>query len=139
MPQFTDINGRDWQLRITVADVRRVRDATGIDIGKILDKDCQPLDDLASDVCKMVDVLYVLCKPQADKLGMTDEQFGESLAGDCIEHACYALLEAIAYFFPSRQRDLVLTMLAMTKQSQETAEKALTDMLSRSDLQELLA
>ena len=46
-------------------------------------------------------MLYVVCKTEADANGVTDEQFGEAMAGDAIDQATKALLEEIVDFSPS--------------------------------------
>ena len=101
MKSFTDNKGRTWTLEVTVATVKRVRALCKVDLYSIveLDKNNKPsaelLERLSSDPVLLVDVLFAVCKPQADKLGITDEDFGESMAGDAIEHATTALLEEI--------------------------------------------
>ena len=62
---------------------------------------------LASDPLLLGDVLYAVCKPQADKEDVTDEQFGEGLAGDSIAEATNALIEAIVAYLPEQKRRLM--------------------------------
>lgn len=106
MKSFTDNKGRTWTLEVTVATVKRVRALCRVELNSIveLDKNNKPsaelLERLSSDPVLLVDVLYAVCKPQADKLGITDEDFGEAMAGDAIEHATTALLEEVIDFFP---------------------------------------
>jgi hypothetical protein len=52
-------------------------------------------------------VLYAICKPQADKQQITDEAFGEGLAGNSIDDATGALLEALINYFPESRRRLL--------------------------------
>jgi hypothetical protein len=49
----------------------------------------------------LCDVIYVVCKPQADEQNVSDEDFGRAMAGDAIEHATRALLEELVGFSPS--------------------------------------
>ena len=81
MHSFTDTKGRAWNLAVTYASVRRARELVGVDLLKLDDK----LFEQLGDPIKLVDILYVLCKPQAEALKVTDEEFGESLAGDVLE------------------------------------------------------
>ena len=46
------------------------------------------------------DVLYCLCKDQADKQSISDEDFGRALAGDAITQAADAFVEELIDFFP---------------------------------------
>jgi ribosome biogenesis protein Tsr3 len=48
-----------------------------------------------------VDVLFVVCKNQADQAGVTDEQFGMAMGGDAIDLATKAFLEELTSFTPS--------------------------------------
>ena len=105
MHSFTDNAGRTWTVEITVADLKRLRAMLGIDIANLTEPDAPPeeqlLARLATDPVLLVDVLYVLCLDQAEKAGVTDEQFGRAMAGDAIEEATEALLEAIVDFTPN--------------------------------------
>ena len=62
------------------------------------------LEQLSTDPILLCDVVYVLCKPEADQQNVTDEQFGQAMAGDAIEHATTALLEELVDFFPLARR-----------------------------------
>ncbi len=55
---------------------------------------------LVSDPVTLADVLYCLCKDQADKQSITDEDFGRALAGDVITLAADAFVEELIDFFP---------------------------------------
>jgi hypothetical protein len=110
MRSFTDSTGRSWQLEVLVGTIKRVRALAGVDLLGVLEG--VMLDKLASDAVLLVDVLYACCKEQADGLGISDEQFGRSMTGDALEAGSLALLEALADFFPSRQRLLLRQALA---------------------------
>lgn len=110
---FVDSVGRRWSLRITVGVIRRVRDALGIDLANIL-SDPEILTQLGRDVVLLVDTLAVVCRPQMDEQGITEEQFAEGLLGDALEQATDALLRGIAEFFPEKKRGVVLRLLDKT-------------------------
>ena len=131
MKTFTDNKGRTWTLEVTVATVKRVRGLCKVDLNSIveLDKNNKPsaelLERLSSDPVLLVDVLYAVCKPQADKLGVTDEDFGEAMAGDSIEHATSALLEEVINFFPESKRMVMQRILSASRKFSEAARKKL--------------
>ena len=131
MKSFTDNKGRTWTLEVTVATVKRVRALCRVDLNSIveLDKNNKPsaelLERLSSDPVLLVDVLYAICKPQADKLGVSDEDFGEAMAGDAIEHATSALLEEIIDFFPEAKRLVMRKILSASRKFSEAARKKL--------------
>lgn len=140
---FTDNAGRVWRMSITLADLKRVRELTGVKIGDLIDDNFRPLVELLSDLEKLVDVIYVLCEPEATKLGVTAEQFGRGLFGDAIEAAAQAFQRALANFFPSRVRQMMsgltekgqaiqarLTAIGMKKIAAIDVEK-IVEMLSK--------
>jgi len=100
MRVFKDNAGRSWTIAIHVAAVKRVRGLLSLDLYSLLDERFAGLAKLLADPVDFVDVLYVLCKDDADRLGITDEDFGRAMAGDSIEHARNAFLEEYADFFP---------------------------------------
>jgi len=107
---FRDTEGREWSLRLDVATLRRVRDLTTVDLGKLF-ADPRQLAALHDDIILFVDVLYAIVKPAADARNVTDIQFGESLAGDVLEGAVLAFECAVVDFLPERDRRAVLRQL----------------------------
>lgn len=108
MKTFTDCEGRAWVIEAHCASLKRVRDLTGAD----------PLDPetllarLLFDPIFAADVLYAMCKPEADQRGITDEQFGRALAGDVLAKARDALIAELTDFFPEPSRRELLAAKA---------------------------
>lgn len=100
MHSFKDNGGRAWVLSIHVAAVKRVRALLGVDLYSLVDDRFEGLSKLLGDPVALVDVLYVLCRDEAEKLGVSDEDFGRGMGGDAIQHAADAFLEELADFFP---------------------------------------
>ncbi len=99
MQTFRDNAGRSWLVAIDVAAIKRVRALLTYDLLTVLDgKGAAPL---TSDPVVLVDVLYVLCKPEADRLGVSDEEFGRALGGDALREATDAFVEALIAFCPN--------------------------------------
>jgi hypothetical protein len=99
---FRDSEGRTWKLKMTLGVARRVADELGIDLLDLTSaqKDGEPLmTRLGVDLSLLVDVLYLMVKPQADQQGVDSETFGESLDGDTIAEARTAFWEALSDFF----------------------------------------
>lgn len=119
MRTFTDNAKRDWTVEINVSTVKRLRSAIGLDLMQALGGDV--LERLASDPILLVDALYVTCKPQADERGVSDEEFGRALFGDCIEKAGEAFFAEVLDFFPQRQRQVLAKMLAKVEEAQDLA------------------
>jgi len=79
--------------------VKRLKGLLGVDLLALAEGDPPLLTRLAMDVILLCDVIFALLKPQADELGVTDEQFGAALGGDAILSAQKAFYEEMADFF----------------------------------------
>ena len=129
MARFNDAKGRQWTLVVTVGSIKRVREACGIDLADVETAATR----LSEDPVLLVDVLWVLCKYQAEHLEVpvSETDFGESLVGDPIEDATVALQEAIASFFPAKRRLLLQRLLKkiddVRQRGQTIAEEKLED------------
>ena len=110
MRQFTDTKDRVWEVELNVRQMKRVRDILGIDLVNVIQagKDgavaTGTLDRVANDPILLVDILWVLCEGQAKAAGVTDDDFGSSLAGDSIADATRAFLDELVDFFPGARR-----------------------------------
>ncbi len=105
MRSFKDNADRTWTITLNVYAVKKVRDLLGVDLLDLGGNESEPgnglLYRLIADPVLLVDVLYVICKDQADGANVTDEQFGRAMAGDVIDAATRAFLEELADFTPS--------------------------------------
>ncbi len=110
MQKFVDRKSNVWVVEIDTSTIRRVKAVTGVNLLECVEGDL--IERLSSDVLLLVDVLYAIIQPQADQQQITDEQFGEGLAGDVITDATTALLEAMVAFFPEPRRRLLKSAAA---------------------------
>jgi len=101
MKVFTDNAGRVWTVAINVNAIKRVRALANVNLLEVIEGTL--LERLIRDPVLLCDVVYAVCKPEADKVGVSDEEFGQAMAGDAIDHATKALLEELVGFSPSRQ------------------------------------
>lgn len=120
MTTWLDANGRNYSCKITVGAMRRVKEATGLNLMETVTGDL--LQRLGEDPALFVDALYAIHRPQCDAAGVTAEQFGEALYGDALDRATRAFTEALVEFLPDpRTRRL---MGAALKKAEEEAEEA---------------
>lgn len=119
---FRDLSGREWRIKIRVATLRMLRTEHDLDLLKILDRDKNPLAQLADDPFRLCDVLWALIKTQAAEAGVSELDWLDSMAGDCLSEAAYALMQATIDFFPQHRRAPLSAMLKKMR----TAEAALT-------------
>ena len=111
MKTFTDTAGRAWTVTINVDAIKRVRSVLDIDLNRVLDDKFKLLAQIVEDPVQLVDVVFVLCREQADKAGVKDEDFGRAMAGDAIMLAADAFIEALTDFFPNARARAMLTAL----------------------------
>lgn len=101
MKSFKDTEGREWVVKIHVAAAKACRGLVNVDLYALADEGFKGLQKLLGDPITLVDVLYVICREQAEKRGVSDVQFGEAMAGDVLEVAATAFLEELRDFFPN--------------------------------------
>jgi hypothetical protein len=116
---FIDSSGRVWVIDVSVATIKRVRTLTGVNLLEVIQGEL--IEQLSSDPILLADCLYAVCQPQAVREGVSDEAFGQSLAGDVIDRATTALLEGLIEFFPEPKRRLLEKATAKYRQVQTQA------------------
>ena len=125
-------SGQSFTLQLDTVLIRQVRAERDVDL---VASDMSGLQKAASDVALLADVLWVLCRDAAVKVGITEEQFGRGIVGDTWEEARRALQYAVAHFFPKRQREIMLAQLAAEDRLEQAGTKAaLTRILDESTL-----
>lgn len=135
MKSFTDNTGRTWPLSVTVGTIKRVRALCSVDLAGVIsiESGAQPkvdlLERLGSDPVLLVDVLYAVCKPEADAKGVSDEEFGQAMSGDAIEMATTALLDEVIDFFPETKRKVFRKILDASRRFENRDKKALQTLL----------
>jgi hypothetical protein len=133
---FADNAGRTWTVTINIDALKRVKGLLAVNLldaieGKLLEK-------LIADPVLLCDILYCLCKPQADAQSVSDEDFGRSMAGDAIEAATTAFLEELADFFPAQKRELLRKALGKLRKLEAMAFTAAGARLDSPELEEQL-
>ena len=110
MRTFKDNAGRTWGVTLNVLQMKRIRAHLGIDLVNVITLDAggkvkvDLVDRIVNDPCLLVDILWVCVEDEAKAAGVTDEEFGRSLAGESIEEATRAFLDELVDFFPGAKR-----------------------------------
>lgn len=108
MTTFADTKGRTWSVEITIDTVRRLRKRLGLDL--LGERLTELLQRVLGDPCELCDVLFVVVEPEAQQQGITDEEFGRSMAGDALDAGARAFLDELVRFTPNpRDRERVGT------------------------------
>jgi len=109
MANFSDNNGRNWVVTLNVHAMKTIKQTLDIDL--LADEGPEILQRLSDDIELAVNVLYLAIKEQLDTASISDEQFGKSLGGDCLNEAVGALVQAMIDFFPNPQKREFLSKL----------------------------
>ena len=138
MKTFTDNAARAWTIQVNVDALKRVKSLLdGVDLMEAVDG--KLLQRMLDEPVLLCDVIYALCKPQADAAGVTDEDFGRAMAGDAIDNATQALLEELVDFFPQRRRALLTKVLDKLKKLDSLALATVTDRIEKIDLDKVMS
>lgn len=117
MRAFTDTTGRKWELTINVGQVRAVRDRASFDLSAAITDKFVSLANLVNDQCKFCEVLFTLCREQAEKLGVNNKQFEDAQDADSLNEAADAFLHEFAEkMVPKTNRQNFLKYLAKAKE-----------------------
>ena len=113
-----------------------MQDAGGFDL---LSEDVgEMVGSLAVDPVLLCDVIFVLVSDQAERNNITDEDFGESMAGEAIGKATEALLDEIVDFFPPRKRKVLRMALDKMEEAQALLMTRAEEMISSKTAEEIV-
>ena len=129
MRTFQDTAGKTWTLSLNIVTAKKIRDALAVDF---FDDDIgETVGKIASNPILLADVLWVCVEEQANKEGVSDEDFGRALGGDVISHATDSFLDELVDFYPEKKRQLLSTMLQKLRTTEAAyIEKAMSMMTS---------
>lgn len=142
MPTFTDTANRTWTIALGVDVLRRVRNTLAINLadclvlGDTADKDEPLLGRLHRDPVLLVDLLFVLCRDEAEKAGVDDVAFGQAFDGPVLDAAVAALLGAIDDFFRQPASKLA-RRIEQERKTRATEATAAIDTMTQEDWDKL--
>lgn len=127
MRSFRDNKGRVWRVEINVWQVSVVKQTLGLSLYLAFTDGYRVYNEIVSDPCTLVNVLYTLCQDQAEKAGVSQEDFGRAMAGSAIQEAQRAFSEELVDFFPdAATRDAARHILKTAREVQAAlAQKGL--------------
>ncbi|MEI8197016.1 MAG: hypothetical protein WCI73_14045, partial [Phycisphaerae bacterium] len=108
MARFTDRQGREWVLDLSVQDLKTVRSELDLNLFDAFADNYRSYNDLVSNPERLVAVVYLLCQRQAQVAGVSPEDFGAAIAGDVLASLGDAFTEALIDFFPNARGREVL-------------------------------
>ena len=144
MRTFKDCEGRTWSVTLNVLQMKRIRANLGVDLVNVIALDAggkvkvDLVDRIANDPCLLVDILWVCVEEEAKAAGVTDEQFGRSLAGDAIEDATRAFLDELVDFFPGARRLYLRKAVDLARKYERESAEVLQKVLESPEFEERL-
>jgi hypothetical protein len=137
MAQFTDAQGRHWTLEINTTVLKQVQAALGLDLGKLaVAGTLYPT--LADDPILLASLLAELCREEIEARRLSPEAFGRGLAGDPIDDAVQAVMEALLDFFPKGRRRVAQAAVETARQLETQAMDSAVDELESGKLRDRL-
>ena len=144
VPAFTDSTGHEWHVEITLADVKRVSKTLGINLATDALEGNESgespfLMTLATDIIALVDMLYVLIKPQCDELGLDDEQFAQRLTPESLPDLYGAFFNSLQIFFAGLKKEAVVAAIQKTIDTVREGDKQIAKHVLRVDPKKLIS
>lgn len=119
-PSFRALDGREYDLTVTMGCVKRVERETGHRITNIFVRDDLRTQWIGDDI-SFGKLLWAVVKPQAEAAGVSQEQFDDSLDGQTTRVAHREFLRSCSLFFEEPLRGQIELMLAGLERFNELA------------------
>lgn len=131
--KFTDTAGREWDLQLSVATLRRLNRETDFEIRA----DMQNLAKLAGDLETFAGALVAILRPQLEESGVSIDEFYEALGGAELQAASDALVEAALQFLPADKSAVIRAGYERAQAFQAEACAELTRRIESFDVEAL--
>ena len=133
MRSFKDTEGREWLVCVNVANVRAVKALVGPNLYELAGG--ESLNSLR-DPITLCDVLFVVCREQCEKRGVSSEDFARALGGDALGDAQDALIDGLIDFFPrAPMREALRKAVASAKALETTAVQTVLTRIENGELE----
>lgn len=136
---FKDAKGVEWSVDVTIGSAQRVKSLLGFDLLRMNDGDPPLLATLSTDLLKLANVIYAICKPQADSRSVSDEEFGARLDGDVMARAAEAFWEGMVRFFEAVGQKSEAAKIRKMKEAIATAVRMVTEKVEVLDATKAIA
>ncbi len=132
MKSFIDLENRTWKFSINMGMVKIIKSRLGIDILYVGGDEKKSIFEIISDPVNFIDILFLLCEEQAEKLGVSDLDFAKAIDGTIYEDASFKFQEELVDFFPERQKKLLAKLL---EQMKKVKQATMTEIEAKMDEQ----
>jgi hypothetical protein len=125
---FKDTEGRTWTFGVTVKDVRRVKQTTGVDLLEIVNVAGDTFAKLTADIVLLFDVMAALLAPALESKGLDSDDLAAALDEQSTNAAVTAMFEAtIGFFQPAKAHALRTAFRRVWAAANEQQAAALTE------------
>lgn len=126
MAKFKTKDGKEWQVEITVGHLKDLKADCGIDMRDALKADGGTVAEAVGDPDKFGQLIWLLCGEQAEKAGLTPEQFVHLFNGEVHRSSVAAIWQATFDFFqgPKAAEKAVSAFRAGTERADELMGEA---------------
>jgi hypothetical protein len=132
-----DTNGREWLFRFTARTVRELAAETKLDT-KALTGPRSLLQRIGEDETTLYLCLWITIRPEAQAVGITEEEWFESLDDDALQRASHEWLEAYINFSHPARREVLLKTLAVTDRKITAAQAKMQTFLASGELDAMI-
>lgn len=121
MATFYDSEKRPYTLSINLGGVKRVRSVLGVDLMTPYEENPLVGGRKPVDLVAIIDVIYLLARDDADKHGLTDEQWAAAMGGEQMDAAVAQFYQEWERFFRSLNRPDAATVIQKQLQIMQQA------------------
>lgn len=128
MHTFSDAKNRQWEIAGNFATYSRVKSRCAVDLTDIVTEERKSLTQLA-DPFTLGDVIWCLVEVQAERRGISRDDFGEGLDGDAWEAAARALMDEMVFFCRPSARPMLTMTMKKIDEARASLDKRMPEML----------
>lgn len=130
MRTFKDRDGYDWTLDVNGFTLERVKAEFKVYLPSLLADRGQALMEFLDDDCRLIGVIFELCRERAEKDGRTLDDLKRTWAGEWADVAAGAFIEELIDFFrdPKRRKALRELMEQYTNLRNKVIEEAMAEL-----------
>lgn len=138
MSSFVDSKGRAWNVELNISKLRKLREAN-IHLSPLGRDVYKQLGDVLDDLLTFGDVMWLLCQKQAEAMGVSNEDFLDSLTGDVLDAAQMAFVEAFIDMAPSSgQREAMRETVAQSRAGRDAANRFMIQEVRKLDPEQFI-
>jgi len=137
MKTFIDNAGRTWTVVITVDVIKSVRESVDVDLMKVIEDGL--LGRLFDDPIFLCDVMYGVCKAEAEAKSISRTDFDKAMYGDVFDGALVALTEALVDFFRGGRRRVLQKALEKMRSCEAETLVMMEKEIDAMNIDEMLA